>query len=172
MYVADPVYKVLFLCTGNSARSILAEALLNQLGQGRSQAFSAGSHPKGQVHPLALRLLQERGIPTDGLRSKGWEEFAAPDTPAMDLIVTVCDNAAGEVCPVWPGQPTTAHWTIQDPAAVEGTEAEQMRAFERAARELERRIRLFTALPLDQSDRSELKERLDEIGRSGAEENE
>jgi arsenate reductase (thioredoxin) len=108
---------VLFLCTGNSARSILAEALLNRFGQGRFQAFSAGSHPKGQVHPLALRLLQERGIPTDRLRSKGWEEFAAAGAPAMDLIVTVCDNAAGEVCPVWPGQPTTSHWAVQGPGS-------------------------------------------------------
>jgi arsenate reductase (thioredoxin) len=161
---------VLFLCMGNSARSTLAEALLNRFGEGRFQAFSAGSHPKGQVHPLALRLLQERGIPTDRLRSKSWEEFAAAGAPAMDLIVTVCDNAAGEVCPVWPGQPATAHWGVQDPAAVEGTETECMRAFERAAKELEKHIRLLTALHLDQSDRSNLKERLDRIGHSGTEE--
>jgi arsenate reductase (thioredoxin) len=126
--------------------------------------------PKVRCIPLALRLLQERGIPTDGLRSKGWEEFAVADTPAMDLIVTVCDNAAGEVCPVWPGQPTIAHWGVQDPAAVEGTETERMRAFERAAKALETRIRLLTALHLDQSDRSNLKERLDRIGHSGTEE--
>jgi arsenate reductase len=168
--MATSEINVLFLCTGNSARSILAEALLNRFGQGRFQAFSAGSHPKGQVHPLALRLLHERGIPTDGLRSKSWEEFAAAGARAMDLIVTVCDNAAGEVCPVWPGQPTTAHWGVQDPAAVEGTETERMRAFEWAAKELEKRIHLLTALPLDQSDRSNLKERLERIGRGGTEE--
>jgi arsenate reductase len=163
-------FNVLFLCTGNSARSIMAEALLNRLGQGRFQAFSAGSHPKGQVHPFALRLLQQRGISTGGLRSKSWEEFAAAGAPLMDLIVTVCDNAAGEVCPVWPGQPTPAHWSIQDPAAVEGAEAERMRAFEWAARELETRIRLLTALRLEETDPHNLKQRLERIGRGDNEE--
>jgi protein-tyrosine-phosphatase len=161
---------VLFLCTGNSARSILAEALLNRFGEGYFQAFNAGSHPKRQVHPLALRLLQERGILADGLRSKGWEEYATTGAPAMDLIVTVCDNAAGEVCPLWPGQPITAHWGVPDTAAVEGTETERMRAFERAAIELEKRIRLLRAPHLDQSERTNLKERLDRIGRGGTEE--
>lgn len=163
-------YNVLFLCTGNSARSILAEALLNHFGQGRLRAFSAGSHPKGQVHPFALRLLQERGIPTGGLRSKGWEEYAAADAPSMELIVTVCDNAAGEVCPVWPGHPMTTHWGVQDPAAVEGTEVERMRAFEKAARDLEARIWLLMALRLEEPDRARLKRQLDEIGRSSIEE--
>jgi len=134
--MAHGPYNVLFLCTGNSARSIIAEALLNRFGEGRFQAFSAGSHPEGQVHPLALWLLQERGLPTDGLRSKSWDEFAVAGSPSMDLVVTVCDNAAGEVCPVWPGQPMTAHWSFQDPAAVEGTEIERLSAFERVTREL------------------------------------
>jgi arsenate reductase len=169
--VAHGPYNVLFLCTGNSARSVIAEALLTRFGEGRFRAFSAGSHPKGQVHPLALRLLQQRGFPTDGLRSKGWEEFAAAGAPLMELIVTVCDNAAGEVCPVWPGQPTTVHWSIQDPAAVEGSEKERMRAFELAARELETRIRLLTALRLDEADPGNLKRRLERIGRGPTEEN-
>jgi arsenate reductase (thioredoxin) len=169
--MATKKFNVLFLCTGNSARSIMAEALLNRLGQSQFRGFSAGSHPKGQVHPLALRLLQERGISTSGLRSKSWDEFAAAGAPVMDLIVTVCDNAAGEVCPVWPGQPATVHWSIQDPAAVEGAETERMRAFERAARELETRIRLLLALRLDKSDPHNLKQRLDRMGRGGNEEN-
>ena len=163
-------YNVLFLCTGNSARSIIAEALLNRFGEGRFRAFSAGSHPKGQVHPLALRLLHERGLPTDGLRSKSWNEFAVAGSPSMDLVVTVCDNAAGEVCPIWPGQPITAHWSFQDPAAVEGTEPERLRAFERVARELEARIRLLAALRLDEFDRDNLKQRLDRIRPGGPEE--
>jgi len=163
-------YNVLFLCTGNSARSIIAEALLNRFGEGRFRAFSAGSHPKGQVHPLALRLLHERGLPTDGLRSKSWNEFAVAGSPSMDLVVTVCDNAAGEVCPIWPGQPITAHWSFQDPAAVEGTEPERLRAFESVARELEARIRLLAALRLDEFDRDNLKQRLDGIRPGGPEE--
>jgi arsenate reductase len=161
---------VLFLCTGNSARSIIAESLLNHLGRGRFRAFSAGSHPKGEVHPLALRLLHERGLPTDGLRSKGWEEFALAGAPAMDFIVTVCDNAAGEVCPIWPGHPMTTHWGVPDPAAVEGTEMERMRAFEQATCELEARIWLFMALWLEEPDRVRLKRQLEEIGRSSIEE--
>jgi len=169
--MAEREFNVLFLCTGNSARSIMAEALLNRLGKDQFRAFSAGSHPKGHVNPLALQLLQERGISTNGLRSKGWDEFAAAGAPVMDLIVTVCDNAAGEVCPVWPGQPISVHWGIQDPAAVDGTEAERTCAFERTARELETRVRLLTALRLDQSDLHDLKQRLDGIGRGDNEEN-
>jgi protein-tyrosine-phosphatase len=164
-------FNVLFLCTGNSARSIMAEALLNRFGRGRLRAFSAGSHPKGQVHPLALQLLQERGISTNGLRSKGWDEFAAAGAPVMALIINVCDNAAGEVCPMWPGQPTTVHWSIQDPAAVEGSETERLRAFERAARALETRIRMLTNLGIDESEPGKLKQRLDQLGRGGNEEN-
>ena len=168
--MAHGPYNVLFLCTGNSARSIIAEALLNRFGEGRFQAFSAGSHPKGQAHPLALRLLQERGLPTDGLRSKSWNEFAVAGAPSMDLVVTVCDNAAGEVCPVWPGQPTTVHWSFQDPAAVEGTETERLRAFEQVARELEARIRLLAGLRLDELDRDNLKRRLNRMHPGGTEE--
>ncbi len=165
-----PVYNVLFLCTGNSARSIIAEALLNRHGQGRFRTFSAGSHPKGEVHPLALRVLRERGLSTAGLRSKSWDEFAGPRAVAMDFIFTVCDKAAGELCPVWPGRPMTAHWGVEDPVAIEGTEMERLRAFELAARKLESRIRLFTALRPEQLDRMSLKRRLDEIGRSGKDE--
>ncbi len=168
--MAQQTYNVLFLCTGNSARSIIAEALLNRHGQGRFRAFSAGSHPKGEVHPLALQVLRERGLPTDGLRSKSWDKFAHSGAPVMDFIFTVCDKAAGEVCPVWPGRPMTAHWGVQDPAAVEGSERERMRVFQRVACELEARIRLFTALRLEELDRMSLKRRLDQIGRSRVEE--
>lgn len=158
-------FNVLFLCTGNSARSILAECLLRHLGEGRCQAFSAGSFPKGQVHPLALQLLAEQGLATDGLRSKSWNEFAGPAAPAMDFVFTVCDQAAGEVCPVWPGQPITAHWGIPDPAAVidNGTGA-AMLAFRDAFRMLERRISLFLALPIGALDRLALKREVDAIG--------
>jgi arsenate reductase len=159
-------YNVLFLCTGNSARSIIAEALLNHHGQGRFRAFSAGSHPKGEVHPLALRVLHQRGLSTAGLRSKSWEEFARPRAVAMDFIFTVCDKAAGEVCPVWPGRPMTAHWGVEDPAAAEGIEMERLRAFELVARKLESRIRLFIALRPEQLDTMSLKRQLDEIGRT------
>ena len=134
---------VLFLCTGNSARSILAEALMNKLGAGRVQAFSAGSAPKGAVHPLALDTLVAHGLPTTGFRSKSWDEFADADAPAMDVVVTVCDNAANEACPVWPGHPATAHWSIEDPAAATGSRAQQGRAFEETYRDLERRIQQF-----------------------------
>ena len=140
-------YHVLFLCTGNSARSILAEALLNCRGGDRFRAFSAGSHPKGEVHPLAIETLRRHGIATDGLRSKSWDEFAAPGAPALNFIVTVCDDAAREACPVWPGQPKTVHWSIADPAAVEGSEAEKRQAFTRAFRELDARIQILTGLP-------------------------
>ena len=157
---------VLFLCTGNSARSILAESLLRHLGEGRFNAFSAGSVPKGQVHPLALKLLAEQGLSTDGLRSKSWDEFARPGAPVMDFVFTVCDQAAGEVCPVWPGQPITAHWGIPDPAAVtdDGTET-AMLAFRDAFRMLERRISLFLALPIAALDRMALQREVDAIGR-------
>jgi protein-tyrosine-phosphatase len=155
-------YNVLFLCTGNSARSILAEAILNAEGAGRFRAYSAGSFPKGQVHPAALNLLAELGYPTDGFRSKSWDEFASPDAPQLDFIFTVCDNAADEVCPVWPGKPVTAHWGIEDPAAVEGDGQE--RAFRNASHALKRRIDLLLALPLETTDRMTLANRLNEIG--------
>jgi arsenate reductase len=164
--MAQRPYNVLFLCTGNSARSIIAEALLNGFGGSIFRGFSAGSHPTGEVHPLALRVLRERGLPTDGLRSKAWDEFAAAGAPAMDFVFTVCDKAAGETCPVWPGKPATAHWGVEDPAAAQGSEAERLRVFERAAQILSTRICLFTALRPEQLDPVSLKRRLDEIGRS------
>ena len=157
------IYNVLFLCTGNSARSILAEAILNKDGAGRFRAFSAGSQPKGQVHPVALRLLDELGFPTDGYRSKNWDEFAAPGAPPLDFVFTVCDNAAGETCPIWPGQPMTAHWGIEDPAAIEGDR--QPRAFRDAYHALQRRIGLFLSLPIESIDELSLQTRLREIGR-------
>ncbi len=160
----DPVYNVLFLCTGNSARSIIGEVLLNRLGQGRFRGFSAGSHPKGEVHPLALRALVEAGYPTEGLRSKSWDEFAAPDAPRLDFVFTVCDNARGETCPLWPGQPMTAHWGIEDPAAVEGTEFQRRVAFENALRFLRNRITAFSSLPIASLDRMTLQARLHGIG--------
>ena len=157
-------YNVLFLCTGNSARSILAEAILNREGRGRFKAFSAGSHPKGEVHPMALKTLDEMGFPTEGYRSKNWEEFAAPGAPELNFVFTVCDNAAGEVCPVWPGQPMTAHWGIEDPAAVEGER--QRQAFRDAFFFFQRRISLFLALPLESIDELSLQTKLREIGRT------
>jgi arsenate reductase len=157
-------YDVLFLCTGNSARSILAEALLNALGGGRFRAHSAGSHPRGEVHPRALELLRSLGLPTAGLRSKSWDEFAGAGAPALDFVFTVCDKAAGEVCPLWPGQPMTAHWGVEDPAVVSGSEAQIERAFRDALQVLRRRIELFLALPLAAVDRLSLQRRLDEIG--------
>jgi arsenate reductase len=164
--MAPRVYNVLFLCTGNSARSILAESLLNHLGTGRFRAFSAGSFPKAVVNPLALALLQEVGLPTGGLRSKSWDEFAKPGAPTLDFIFTVCDNAAGEVCPIWPGKPVTAHWGIADPAAVQGTDAEKATAFRTALRELEARIELFVSLPIASLDHLRLKQKLKEIGQA------
>jgi arsenate reductase len=158
------VYNVLFLCTGNSARSILAEGLLNELGRGRFRAFSAGSHPKGSVHPLALRELQTLRIPTDGFRSKAWDEFATPGVPVMDFVFTVCDQAAGEVCPVWPGQPMTAHWGMPDPAAVEGSDEVKARAFRDAAVTLKRRIELLIALPMAALDRLAIQKQVRDIG--------
>ena len=155
---------VLFLCTGNSARSILAEALLNREGGGRFRAFSAGSFPRGAVHSMALEVLAERGFATEGLRSKSWDEFAAPDAPPLDLVFTVCGNAAGEACPIWPGRPVTAHWGIEDPAAVEGEG--QGEAFLLAFRRLNERIVRLLALPVESMDPASLKQRLGEIGRS------
>jgi arsenate reductase len=159
-------YNVLFLCTGNSARSIMAEAVLRREGAGRFNAFSAGSRPTGRVNPWAIDHLAAGGLPTDGLRSKSWNEFAAPGAPEIDFIFTVCDNAAGEVCPVWPGRPITAHWGVPDPAAVEGSDDDKRRAFAAACNALAGRIRLFTSLPLDKIDRLSLARRLAEIGRS------
>ena len=157
---------VLFLCTGNSARSILAECLLRELGAGQFEAYSAGSFPKGAVHPMALRLLAEQGLPTAGLRSKSWDEFAKPGAPAMDFVFTVCDQAAGEVCPIWPGHPVTAHWGIPDPAAVlDDGKGAQMLAFREAFRMLQTRIKLFLALPFATLDQHALKREADAIGR-------
>jgi protein-tyrosine-phosphatase len=159
-------FNVLILCTGNSARSILGEALVNHWGRGRFVGHSAGSTPKGRVHPIAIELLKHMKMPTEGLRSKSWDEFARPGAPHLDFVFTVCDNAAGEMCPVWPGQPMTAHWGIEDPAAVEGSETEKWLAFRKAFHELESRIKIFTALPLRTLDRIKLQEHLDEIGAS------
>jgi arsenate reductase len=156
----------LFLCTGNAARSILAEAYLNAAGKGRFAAYSAGSHPAGAVNPFALELLRKNRIDTSGLRSKNWDEFAKTGVPTLDFVFTVCDNAAGEVCPIWPGQPMTAHWGIQDPAAAQGSEEVKRRAFLRAFSELSTRINLFMSLPLGKLDRLVLRKKLDEIGRA------
>ena len=157
-------FNVLFLCTGNSARSILGEAIADRFGNGRLKGYSAGSHPAGQVNPLTLKLLTELKLPTEGLRSKNWEEFSAPGAPQMHFVFTVCDAAAAEVCPIWPGQPMSAHWGIPDPAAVEGTEAERMKAFRLAFSTLKRRVELFASLPIASLDRMALKRRMDEIG--------
>jgi arsenate reductase len=161
--MAERAYNVLFLCTGNSARSILAEALMNRWGQGKFLAFSAGSHPTGTVNPYALALLQRAGIPLENLRSKSWDEFATPGAPAMDFIFTVCDNAAGETCPYWPGHPMTAHWGVPDPAAIDGSAAEKEKAFWSAFRTLEARIKLFACLPIATLEGMTLRQRIAEI---------
>ena len=163
--MSERIYSVLFLCTGNSARSIMAEATLNRLGQGRFKASSAGSHPTGKVHPLALETLSTMGMPIEGLRSKSWDEFGAPGAPPLDFVFTVCDKAAGESCPFWPGQPVTAHWGVEDPAAVEGADDRKRTAFWLAASQLRRRIELFLSLPLASLDSMVLEKRLGEIGR-------
>ena len=168
--MGNQVYNVLFLCTGNSARSIMAEALLNTFGKGRFRALSAGSHPTGRVHPLALELLEETQLPVQGLGSKSWEELARPEGPPLDFVFTVCDNAAGEVCPVWPGQPITAHWGVEDPVAFKGTEEEKRRYFSRIFGYLRNRVMLFTCLPFDKLDALSLRKRLEEIGRDRGEE--
>lgn len=160
----DRIYNVLFLCTGNSARSIIAEAALNRLGQGRFRAFSAGSHPKGEVHPFTIQLLKSLNYDTSFARSKSWEEFAAPDAPPMDFVFTVCDDAAGEACPVWPGQPMTAHWGVPDPAAAQGTEAERHLAFDEAYRMLSNRLSIFVSLPMSSIDKLTLQQHLKDIG--------
>jgi arsenate reductase (thioredoxin) len=164
--MTEKSYSVLFLCTGNSARSVLAETILNERGKGRFRAFSAGSHPTGRVNPHAVDLLKRMRMSTEGLRSKSWDEFAAPGAPALDFVITVCDNAAGEVCPVWPGQPMTAHWGVEDPAAVQGSEVDKTEAFREAFRILERRIALFTSLPIASLDRLSLTNKVREIGKS------
>jgi arsenate reductase len=161
-------YNVLFLCTGNSARSIMAEALLNYWGRGRFRAFSAGSHPKGEVNPLTLDVLEQTHLPTTGLRSKSWNEFSAPESPKLDFVFTVCGNAAREQCPYWPGQPMTAHWGVDDPAEATGSEEARRRAFMRALRELDARIKLLVSLPIGSLDRMGLEEKLRAIGRSPA----
>jgi len=160
------VYNVLFLCTGNSARSVLAEVLLNSRGAGRFRAFSAGSRPVGRVNPFATETLKQAGLPTDGLRSKSWDEFAQPGAPALDFVFTVCDSAADEVCPIWPGQPVTAHWGLPDPAAVQGSDADKAKAFRDTFIALDRRIGLFTSLPIAGLDQLALKRKVDEIGKA------
>ena len=162
--MAERIYNVLFLCTGNSARSIIAEAILNRHGQGRFAAYSAGSHPKGRVHPYTLDLLRNLNYPTGELRSKSWDEFARPDAPKLDFVFTVCDDAANESCPIWPGQPMSAHWGVPDPAAVEGPEALKRAVFADTCRMMTNRISVFTSLPFQSLDRMSLQRRLQEIG--------
>lgn len=164
--MTDRPFQVLFLCTGNSARSILAEALINHWGNGRFVGYSAGSLPTGRVNPVALELLKHMQLPTEGLRSKSWDEFAAPGAPQLDFVFTVCDNAAGEQCPIWPGQPMTAHWGVEDPAAVEGTDTEKWLVFRKVFRELENRIKIFVNLKISSLDRMSLQNRLHEIGQA------
>ncbi len=164
--MADSIYNVLFLCTGNSARSIMAEAAMNRLGRPNFKAYSAGSHPTGIVHPLAIEQLQRLKLPVEGLRSKSWDEFAAPGAPPLHFVFTVCDKAASETCPVWPGQPMTAHWGVEDPAAVEGPDDKKRQAFRVAMTTLSRRIELFLSLPLEKLDRLALQKKLVDIGKS------
>jgi len=163
--LSERVFNVLFLCTGNSARSILAEAILNHAGKGRFRAFSAGSHPGGKVNPYAIELLAKQGLAVSDLRSKSWDEFAAAGAIPFNFVFTVCDNAAGEVCPIWPGQPMTAHWGIEDPAAMEGSDEDKRKAFTKAFVEMNRRISLFISLPLAKLDAMAIKRELDQIGR-------
>jgi len=163
--MADKTYNILVLCTGNSARSIMAEALFNKLGKGRFKAYSAGSHPTGKVHPLAIEVVKSLGYPTDELRSKSWDEFALPDAPKMDFIFTVCDKAAGEACPVWLGKPITAHWGFEDPAAFQGTDEEKRHEFQKILRFMSNRVNLFTNLPLANLDNFTIKSELDNIGK-------
>ena len=164
--MTESVFNVLFLCTGNSARSILAESLLNHLGKERFRAFSAGSHPAGQVNPFTLELLQKNHFPAGDLRSKSWDEFAQPDAPRLDFVITVCDNAAGETCSVWPGQPMTAHWGIPDPAAVEGSDEIKRRAFESAMNQMQRRVSMFVSLPFNTLDSLKLQQAVRDIGQT------
>lgn len=164
--MSDKVYNVLFLCTGNSARSIMAERLMEHWGKGKFKAYSAGSFPNGKVNPFAIQNLKNHGLSVEGLRSKSWDEFAAEGAPHLDFVFTVCDNAAGEVCPFWPGQPMTAHWGVEDPAAVEGTDEEKLAAFNKIGRYLENRIKLFAALPISKLDSMKIKEEIDAIGKT------
>jgi len=164
--MSDRTYNILFLCTGNSARSVLAEVLMNHLSRGRFRAYSAGSHPAGEVNPFTLELLHSKGFATNGLRSKNWDEFAGPDAPAMDFVITVCDKAAGEVCPVWPGQPMTAHWGFEDPAAAQGSDEARRKVFIKVFVEIARRIELMLALPIDKLDRLALERRVRGIGQT------
>lgn len=163
--MSEKIFNVLILCTGNSARSIMAEVMLNHLGKGKIKAYSAGSHPGGRVNPFAIETMQKMGLPTEGLRSKSWDEFAAPGAPPLDFVFTVCDNAAGEMCPIWPGQPISAHWGIEDPAAVEGSHEKKREAFSKAAMLLRRRIELFVSLPLAKLDAASLQTKVKEIGK-------
>lgn len=162
--MTDKIFNVLFICTGNSARSIMAESLLNKMGKGRFRAFSAGSHPGGEVNPYALLQLADTGHPVDLLRSKGWDEFAVPTAPAMDFIITVCDNAAGEVCPIWPGQPISAHWGFQDPAALAGSDDEKRALFQKVFRQIISRVNMFISLPLHMLEKNAIKHELEQIG--------
>ena len=164
--MSDSVKNVLFVCTGNSARSIIAEGLMNHLGGKRFRAYSAGSHPKGEVHPLALQALQHFRLPSDGFRSKSWEEFTRPEAPPLDFVFTVCDNAAGEMCPIWPGQPMTAHWGLPDPAAVEGTDEVKRKAFNDTVVQMKRRIELMLALPMASLDRMAIQREVRDIGKA------
>lgn len=161
--MTNQAYNVLFLCTGNSARSIMAESLLRHWGKGEFAVYSAGSYPKGEVHPLALELLERMNFPTEGLRSKSWDEFVAPGAPVMDFVITVCDTAAGETCPTWPGQPMTAHWGVRDPAAVQGSERDKIFSFRRALMELENRIKVFVNLPLRSLDKIKIQHQMNLI---------
>jgi arsenate reductase (thioredoxin) len=164
--MAEKIYNVLFLCTGNSARSIMAEKLMEHWGNGKFKAFSAGSFPNGKVNPFAIKVLQELKLSTEGLRSKSWDEFTGVNAPHLDFVFTVCDNAAGEVCPFWPGQPMTAHWGVEDPAAVEGSDKEKLAAFKKAASYLSNRIKMFTSIPLEKLDQVKIKKEIDAIGKT------